>query len=238
MFLLSLRKAPQDSGTLGKLLLLSLINVSTVLLLTIGLMEDSSGIGAVLTYTQPLFVFCLAIPLLKETVTSTKLLGSIFGFVGIIVLFHGRLSSPTLNFAIVMILGAFLWAITIVYCKKYLSQVDSLIANFFQISFGIIPLSILSMITKSFVFPRDVEYLWVILYASVGALAIGSTVWLFLIKEEDATVVAGSSLVIPLVALPIGSQLLGEPIQIQSMIGSELTLARVCLVNRGTGRRS
>jgi len=231
VFLLSLRKVPRDSDTLGKLLVLSLINASTIIAVTAGLVEESSGLGAVLTYVQPLFVFCLAALFLEEGATSIRLLGTISGFAGIVVLFHGRSSSLTLNSAIVMISAAFLWAVTIVYYKKYMSQVDSLIASFFQTSLGIIPISMFGMVTNGFTFPRDIEYLYIILYASVGAMAVGSTIWLFLIKEEEATVIAGSSLVTPLVALLLGWLFLGENIRIESILGSALILAGVFLVN-------
>ena len=231
IFLLSLKKVPKDNRSLGKLLIFSSISVAYIAATHIGLVEESSGIGAVLTYTQPLFVFCLAIPFLKERVTSIRLLGAILGFGGIVILFLGKLGSFTLNSSIIMALGALLWAFAIVYYKKYLSQVDSLIANFFQLSFGVIPLSILSLTTNSFAFPRDIEYVWILLYTSVGVLAIGMTVWLFLIKEEEATLVAGSSFLVPLVALLLGWQFLGETIQIESVFGSALILAGVYLVN-------
>nr|MDO8134038.1 DMT family transporter [Candidatus Njordarchaeum guaymaensis] len=231
IFLLSLKKVPKDNRSLGKLLIFSSISVAYIAATHIGLVEESSGIGAVLTYTQPLFVFCLAIPFLKERVTSIRLLGAILGFGGIVILFLGKLGSFTLNSSIIMALGALLWAFAIVYYKKYLSQVDSLIANFFQLSFGVIPLSILSLTTNSFAFPRDIEYVWILLYTSVGVLAIGMTVWLFLIKEEEATLVAGSSFLVPLVALLLGWQFLGETIQIESVFGSALILTGVYLVN-------
>jgi len=231
------KKIPRDRVTLCNLLILCLIDALGVTVTNIGLVGESSGIGAVLTYTQPLFVFCLAIPFLKERVTATKLLGTVIGFVGVAILFLGRIGSFTFNSTLALILGAFLWAVTIVYYKGFLSHVDPFITSFFQLSIGVLPLAILTLITGDFTFPGDPTYLGIILYASVGASAIGWTGWTFLIKEEDATVLAGSSFIVPLMALIFGWQLLGETIHTESILGSALILIGVYLVNLEGQRR-
>ena len=228
IFLFSLKKVPRDTNTLLKLVLLSLISASQLAAVHLGLVEESSGIGSVLTYTQPLFVFCLAVPFLEEKITSLKLLGAILGFIGIVVLFVGKISVFTLNATIIMTLSGFLWAVTIVYYKRCLNKVDPLVASFFQLSLGIIPLSALTV--NAFSVPMG-TYLWIVLYASIGSLAIGTTLWLFLLKEEDATVLAGTSFIVPLFALLFGWEFLGERIEIGSMLGSALILMAVYLAN-------
>jgi drug/metabolite transporter (DMT)-like permease len=69
------------------------------------------------------------------------------------------------------------------------------------------------------------------LYSSIGGLALGSTIWRFLLREEEATVLSGSSFIIPVVALIFGWQLLGETVHIESAFGSALVLGGLCLVN-------
>lgn len=225
------KRIPKDRYTLGKLILLCLINVSSVALTHVGLVQESSGIGAVLTYTQPLFVFCLAIPFLKEKISSVRLLGGAMGFVGVIILFRGRITSFALSSALIMILGAFLWSVVIIYYKKYLSHVDPLVTNFFQFSIGVLPLAMLSLMTTGFIFPGDAAYTWIILYASIGASAIAFTIWFLLLKEEEATALAGSTFIVPIVAMLFGWQLLGESFYIESILGSVLIVAGVYLVN-------
>lgn len=227
----SLEKIPRKSSVICRLLLLSLIFASSILATLTGLVEEGSGLGAVLTYTQPLFVFCLAVPFLRERVTPIRLFGAIVGFVGIITLFLGSLSSFSVDSTIILLLGALLWAVALVYYKRSLIHVDPLVTNFFQLSLGAIPLCMFSLFADGFVFPGDAAYVWIILYTSVGAFTIGSTVWLFIVKEEDVTVVAGSSFLVPLVALLFGWIFLGETVRIESMIGSALILAGVYLVN-------
>ena len=225
------KRIPKDTDTVSKLVFLSLINVSQLLVTNIGLLGESSGVGAVLTYTQPLFVFCLAIPFLKEKITAIKLLGAIIGFVGVLILFLGKISSFTLNSTSFMIFGAFLWAVTTVYYKKHLSHVDPFFTNFFQLSVGSLSLAVLSLATHSLILPMETTYLWTVLYASVGSLVVGWTIWMILLKRGEATVLSGSIFIVPVVALLFGWQILGESIQMESILGSALVLGGVCIVN-------
>jgi len=230
--LLMLRKrVPHDARTLEKLLLLCTINALGVTFTSIGLVQESSGIGAVLTYTQPLFVFCLAIPFLNERLKPVKLAGTLVGFAGVILLFLSSISSLTLGSSMIMILGAFSWALTTVCYKRYLSHVDAFVTNFFQWSFGIIPLTVLNLLVNGFYFPKEATYLWMVLYTAIGGACIGWTIWLFLLRKEDATIVSGSSFIIPLIALVSGRLILEENIGIESIIGSALVLLGVFLVN-------
>ena len=232
------KRIPKDSGTLGKLLFLSVINVAQLLVTSVGLLGESSGVGAVLTYTQPLFVFCLAIPFLKEKITSIKLVGAVIGFVGIVVLFLGKKSSLTLNSTLVMIFGGFLWAVTTVYYKEYLNHVNPFFTNFFQMTIGALCLAALSLTTTSFVFPTEATYVWAVLYASVGSLVLGWTIWMILLKRGEATVLSGSIFIVPVVALLFGWLLLGESIKIESILGSALVLGGVCIVNLKSSARA
>jgi drug/metabolite transporter (DMT)-like permease len=164
-------------------------------------------------------------------VTTPKLVGAILGFAGVCILFIGRISSLTLNFSLIMILSAFLWAVATIYYKRFLQQVDPFITNFFQLTIGALPLALFCLMTGTFSFPMGLEYTWIILYSSVGSFAIGWSIWLFLLKQEDATVLSGSSFIVPAIALLIGWQFMGENIGIEAAIGSALILGGVYLVN-------
>ncbi len=67
--------------------------------------------------------------------------------------------------------------------------------------------------------------------ARIVASSVGDTIWLVLLCSEDATILAGSSFLVPLIALFFGSILLGEPINQQSVLGSVLVLLGVYFVN-------
>jgi drug/metabolite transporter (DMT)-like permease len=231
ILLFNYRKLPRDRRTFEKLLIFSFINVPSFVATLVGLANEGSGMASVLTYTQPLFVFALAIPFLNEKVTSSRVLGGMLGFVGIVVLSFRALGLFSLGSTIILLLGALLWAVANVYYKKYMTQTDPLFANFFQLLVGTVALSVLCLCINDYFFPINLTYLSTMLYASVGALSVGWTIWLLLLRSEDATILAGSSFLVPLIALFFGSILLAEGIDLQSALGSALVLMGVYLVN-------
>jgi len=232
------RKIPRDRGTLAKIFVLCIVNVSQIITTNVALTEQSSGTGAVLNYTQPLFVFCLAIFFLNEGITPAKTIGVTIGFGGVFVFFSRSVSSVIFVSALVMVISAFLWAVTIVFYKKYLSHVDAFVASYFQYSLGALPLGFLVLVSNTFTFPSDPTYLWILIYESIAVSAVGSTVWLYLTKKEGATVVAGSSLIVPVLALFFGSVIMKEKVYSESIFGAALILAGVFLVNIQQKRRT
>jgi drug/metabolite transporter (DMT)-like permease len=232
------KKIPRDKDTLVKIVILSMVNTSQIIATNIALAVLSSGTGAVLNFTEPIFVFCIAMLFLKEETNVIKFVGTVVGFAGVSVLFAHSISSPTLPSGVIMVFGAFLWAVTIVFYKKFLSHVDAFVASYFQYSLGALPLTLFALARNDFAVCSDATYLWILIYESISISAIGSTVWLYLIKKEGATVVAGSSLIIPVLALFFGWALLKENIYIESVLGSALILAGVGLVNARSRRSS
>jgi O-acetylserine/cysteine efflux transporter len=71
-----------------------------------------------------------------------------------------------------------------------------------------------------------------IMYSAVFATCVGATLWLYLVREEDVTVLSSSSYLIPMVAVCLGWLLLGEDVELGSILGMGLILAGVYLVNR------
>jgi len=233
MILLS-RKIPRKRSGLFRLILLSVINASGILSTNIGLVGEKSGLSAVITYTQPLFVFCMAVPLLNEKASADRILGIIIGFLGVIAIsargenIFNSLTSSTLF----LLLGAFLWAASTIYYKKFLSHIEPIIANIFQLGLGAVLLGLINITLEEPKFPVSTGYLFIVLYASIGASAIGFSIWIQLLREEEATVLSSSSLIVPMFALFFGWLLLGENVDLQSLAGAILTILGVYLVNR------
>ena len=90
--------------TLLTALMCSLLRLQTV---AIGLLP--SGLAAVLVYLQPVLVGLLAWWLLGETMTTSKILGLVLGFAGIVVVsggaFAGHVSAVGVGLAIVSALA-------------------------------------------------------------------------------------------------------------------------------------
>lgn len=233
--LIFLRKnIPRDKETLLKLLLLGIIYAFQIASINMGLAYEKSGVSAMITYTQPLFVFCLAVPFLREKTETSKILGVLIGFCGVAALSVRNLSSfeSFSQFGFLLIIGAFLWALTTVYYKKLLTHVDPLVSSVMQLVVGTGLLVFLSSTVEGLSFPFVRSYMLAILYVSIFTTATGLILWIFLLREEDATVLSSSSFIIPIVALFFGWLLLGECIELRSILGIVLIITGVYLVNR------
>jgi len=228
------KKLPKKREDLVKLLLLGVTNTFGILSTNIGLIGEKSGLSAVVTYTQPLFVFCMAVPLLNEKARISKILGILIGFSGVVVISvrESMLLDGLTSSILFLLLGAFLWAVSIIFYKKFLSHVEPLIVNVFQMSFGTGLLGLITIFFGELGFPASTDYLMKILYASIGASAIAFTIWIHLLREEEATVLSSSSLIVPPVALFFGWLLLGETVELRALIGTVLVMFGVYLVNK------
>ncbi len=230
----SWRKIPRDKNTLAKLLVLGVINSLNLAFTYSGMVYEDSGISSVLTFTQPLFVFCLAVLLLRGETTSNRFLGALVGFSGVLVISLGRLSS-SVNFlrAIPPLLtGAFLWAVVTVYYKKTLTHVDPVVANAFQAVIGAAFVASWALAFEGLSFPLITEYIFLIVYTSIFGAGLALTLWMFLLAKEDATVLSSSSFIIPVAALLIGWSILGERVELAPLIGIALVITSVYLVNK------
>lgn len=224
-----------DKRTVMKLLLLGAVNTSAIVPMYWGLVYETSGIGAILTYTQPLFVFCLSVLFLRSRAKPARLLGALVGFSGVIVLSVGRAGSLQVSANIgdvLLLLGAFLWAVAVVYYKKSLSDVDPVLTTVIQQALGAVIVAPLALSVKGFSFPLTQPYPVMVLYLAIFGSGITVCLWLYLIGEEDVTVLSLSSFLVPMVAVFLGWLLLAENIQPISLLGMAMILTGLYLTNR------
>jgi len=233
------KKVPKNRRDLMALFLLGVIGSAGIVATTIGLVYEKSGIGATLTYSQPLFVFCMAVPFLGEKVNASRLLGVLVGFLGVVVLSMKEVAFEGLTFSVLLLLaGAFLWGVTVIYYKRFLGHIDPIVTNIVQLGVGSLLLGVVDAVSGRFFWPLSMAYLSIVLYASIGASSIGLTLWLFLLRDEDATVLSSSSMAVPLVSFLFGWMLLQETVEPRSILGAVLIVVGVYLVNREVRDRS
>ena len=113
------RKIPRDKDTIVEIFILAMVNAAGSLASNVALAAQSSGTGAVLYYTAPLFVFCLSAIFLKEEISMIKVIGVVIGLGGISVLCAHGISSLMFESAVIMVFGAFLWGVATVFYKKF-----------------------------------------------------------------------------------------------------------------------
>jgi drug/metabolite transporter (DMT)-like permease len=228
-------RLPKNSRVLGRVIIFSLLNAVSIALVNLGLLHESSGIGAVLVFTQPLMVFGISIILLHEKARTLRLLGVLTGLAGttIISLKEGAgLVLPFSQATLLLILGAFAWALASVYYKKHLDNLDPIGTTALQFAVGSIVLSAFSMASEGFVFPLVSEYLGILLFVSLGSSIIGTVIWLYLLGKENATTLSSYGFVVPIIALIFGWWLLGESITGRYYLGTILIISGIYLVQK------
>jgi drug/metabolite transporter (DMT)-like permease len=138
--------------------------------------------------------------------------------------------------SLLLVFGAFLWANSTIYFKKYLVDVDVFVTTALQFTIGSVLLGVLSVlgdgsIPLDFVF-EDQVYLTLLLYYALAVSVFGTVIWLFLLRRETATNLSTYGFLIPVIALLVGWGLLGEPLTLQSLLGSSLILVSMYTVQR------
>lgn len=232
------RQLPRNPNTLLHLLVYGLVNGINVVVSNSGLLGESSGISAMLTFTQPLLVFILSVIFLQESLKVVKLVGVLMGLIGVSILsirsevqFYDV--SPS---SLLLVSGAFLWASSTIYYKKFLVNVDVIVTTALQFTIGSGMLGLLSILVDGnvpFAFVReDPVYLGLLIFNALAVSVLGTIIWLFLLRRETATNLSTYGFLIPVIALIVGWGVLGEPLNLQSLLGSSFILMSMYTVQR------
>jgi drug/metabolite transporter (DMT)-like permease len=225
-------KIPTDSNTIKKLLIYGLLTATTFTLNTIGLVSQTSSVAAVLTASSPIWVLILAVFFLDEHLSPAKIIGTIVGFLGIIILFLSNLGSILSFSSLILVLSAVFWSVASVYCKLKLQDVSPLVAG---ISYMLLT-SLIGLISSIFFEPPftswSLGYLEMVAYSGILSTGIGMTIWVTLLGRVNTTTLSNSIIIVPMLALFIGWFLLGEKLGLETLAGSALVITSTYMVNR------
>lgn len=200
-----------------------------------GIQHVSSGLAAVLQATMPAFGLVLApFYLPDERVTPRKVFAVALGIAGVVWIFHEQLSISGISAlagSAAIVVGAFFVAYASVLTKAYDSESNSTALLTAQGIIGFVPLAFLGLIWEG----NPTNFRWTqTAVVCLWYLALVNTVaayWLFywLLRNTEITKVMMTALVIPLVAVFIGS-FFGEILHWQALAGGALILSSVGLI--------
>ncbi|QOW45333.1 MULTISPECIES: DMT family transporter [Acinetobacter] len=187
-----------------------------------------SGLSAVLVFTMPIFVGILAHFILKERLNSQKMLGLLFGFLGLTAILWPQLQHLHLNMAlfgqVCLILSGFFWAMTTVYIKKNFANYDKIKLTIWQMLLGGVVLLIGSL-TFETVDPK----VWLnplndslLLYIAVVGTGAAFALWNWIVSQVDTFVASISVMSIPILSLFFGYVLWHEPLTFYIWTGAIL----------------
>jgi drug/metabolite transporter (DMT)-like permease len=201
----------------------------------------SSGLTAVLFSTMPLMTALMAAFWTRsERLTGRKIAGIVVGAAGTLLLFwpSEHVSTMTVLGMLAALGGSLTSAINLVMLKKHGGRSDPFVLNFFGMGIGTIFLLAMSAVLErgeTVVWTRSnvIALLYLALLGSVAAFSI----YYYLIKRMDATIVSLTTLIIPIVALALGRVFLDEQVTRLSVAGIVTVLAGVAIA-ANPGRRA
>lgn len=200
----------------------------------------SPGLATVLTNTQPLIAGVLGWYFLKERVGIWAWLGTLVGFIGIIVisfdtLFQG--GSDQLHGIMYVILASSGVAASNVLLKKIAGKVDVLFAMGFQLLIGGIPLAIMAYSPASFApaIEWGINYITVLITLALVGTALPYVTWFWLIHSSPLFKLNIYNFLTPVFGLYLGYSFFSESLTNIQWVGVSLIIVAISLVTISNG---
>lgn len=221
-----------------RLLTAAALNVTGwMVLMGLALLWLPASEAALIAYTMPVWASIIAWPVLGERPTVPRTLGLVLAFAGLGSIMGGNgiaASAAKLPGIIMVLVGAFGFALGTVLSKKYPIQLPPLTAAAWQIGIGCLPISIVGLLIET-THLSNVTPLgwWLLVYSVVGQFCIAYVSWFAALARLPASVAAIGTMAVPVIGVVASALALGEPLGAGQIAGLVFTLAAVVLATRG-----
>lgn len=196
----------------------------------------TASLAAILNATTPLFTVLLSAVWLKEPLTAKKIVGSIGGIGGVLLIVGLNPvidSTPALLAVGAALLAPFSYAVAGVYAKKVSLNASPLalaIGQQFAAGILLFPFAALTLPESL----PSVSVVSAVLALALLSTAIGYLIFYQLIERIGATNTLSVTLLVPIFGMVWGAILLGEPISLIQIVGLIIILASLILVTNIT----
>jgi drug/metabolite transporter (DMT)-like permease len=193
----------------------------------------ASGIAAVLYATVPLTAGVFAWIFGLERFQKTKLIGAVIGLAGVALIFAGELKLGAPEVALLAVfLGATIAALSTIVLKRTPSQ-----SPFMTNSVGAlagIPVCLLGslFLHEPHPIPSGVKEWWPILYLVVAGNLGAYVLYAWLVSRWNVTTVSTTALIVPVLAVLLGSLVRGESPAPETYLGGLVVLVGVTMALR------
>ena len=204
--------------------------------------KGSASVGGIIVPTfNPIITFIISVLLLKQVVYRKDIIGLILGFAGgVIVLQAWRLSLEQMiaNGNIFFLCASVSWGIMSIISGRSHAHVSTL-------SFSFWVYTISTLIYLGATWNKDIllifTYDWIfwvnMFFLSAGAMVFGTTVYFFGTARLGPEKASAFIFTVPVTALFFSVLLIGERLEVITMIGGILTMTAVYLINKSHSRR-
>jgi drug/metabolite transporter (DMT)-like permease len=234
---------PRDRATYGKLVVMAVFNIVVPFsLITWGEQYIDSSLATILQAVTPLATIVIAsLVLTEEAITVNRLVGLIIGFGGVIVLISHGLSGGRGDSILgeVAILGASVsYAAGNVFVRARMRGHHPTVPAFFQVGIALLIVSVLVVVFESPVqLPTTNEAWFAVIWLGVFGSSLAYLIYFRLVHVLGPTRLSLITYVMPIVGIVLGFAVLGETIDLQTLLGTAIILGGVGLVNSSRNSR-
>ena len=207
-----------------------------------GTNNGAASVGGIIVPTfNPIITFIISVLLLKQVVYRMDIIGLILGFTGgVIVLQAWTLSLEQIiaNGNLFFICASVSWGIMSIISGRSHAHISTL-----SFSFWVYTISTLIYLCATWnkdillIFTYDWIF-WVnMFFLSVGAMVFGTTVYFFGTTRLGPEKASAFIFMVPVTALFFSVLLIGERLEITTMIGGMMTMIAVYLINKSHSRQ-
>lgn len=212
-------------------------------LVTWGTGMTAASRSAVFMNTQPIQVAILAHFLLPgDRLNPRKIAGLTAAFLGVLVILMMKTDLPEAGSwrrgDFIVLVAALCWAIQTVYAKRLVVRVSPVALTLWQVVLCAFVTSILSLILEPWTAWHVTGRLALaVLYLAFGVTTAGWGLWIYVLREVDASVASSFLFTVPLFGVLAGWMLLREPLGPNMIGGAILVATGILLVSAPTRRR-
>jgi drug/metabolite transporter (DMT)-like permease len=241
-FLLKKQQLPRGKQWIT-ILILSLLNfMLSNGLSTWGVKYISSGLGSIISAIFPLWVVIIS-RFAGKRLPQKALLGMLFGFSGVCLIFYEHLKdflNPDFKFGILLsLVSTVTWAFGTLYTKKHVVNFNPYVSLGFQMF-----ISGIVLFTVAFVTGNTVPFTaipatswWAIGYLLLFGSLITFVAYIYTLQHLPATLASVYAYINPIVAVLLGALILNEKLTIFIAAGGAITLAGVYIVNNSINKK-
>jgi drug/metabolite transporter (DMT)-like permease len=221
-----------------RLVLAGLLNVTVwMVLMGLALLWLPASEAALIAYTMPVWASLLAWPILGERPTWLRVLALVLAFAGLASIMgsSGLSASRDKLPGILMVLGgAFGFALGTVLAKKLPIRLPPLSAAAWQIGIGCVPILIVGLAVEHSDWARLDRFDWALMfYSTVIQFCVAYVAWFAALARLPASVAAIGTMAVPVIGVVASAMALHEPLGAGQVAALAFTLAAVVLATRG-----
>lgn len=172
---------------------------------------ESAGISSIIVYTYPIFSIVFSAVFLREKLTIVRVVGTVLGFLGLVLIFVEQLSINSGMGLVYLIAAAISWAFGTIYFKKYLLNVGNYTVNSLQFVYAL-PVVLFYVLATGGFNPSgfNFQFLAVVIYMGSLSTFVAYLIYLHLYSKYSVSSISSYFFAVPALSTIFSYFILGE----------------------------